>query len=658
MGERPLPPASVVRRMVSSIAYRGPDGGGEYLGEDVHLGVVRLAIIDIKEGHQPVSGCDDRTLAVYNGEIYNYQELRRDLRARGHTFPNECDSTVIPHLYEEKGEDLLQSLRGMFAFALWDARERKLLLARDRLGIKPLYWTQTADYLLFASEVKALFASGLIDAKIDRRSVDDLFSFSYPCPPRTMFRGVQELRPAHFVSVRAGTRMSEAKRYWRAPFPHRGEHRRGSRRDLEAELREALRRRAYDHLQSDVRVGTFLSGGLDSASISALVKEVTGDPPVTFSIGFANPDYDERPFADRMVEELGAENHAVVCDANTAELYPKMIWHTELPLQFPLALPLMQLSGLARSCGFPVILTGEGADELMGGYDCFRAQKMRRVLDRPGLRALRPHVYRQLYKWLSMPEGALEKMLEVQRRPVGDVEAAFSGVYPAWYDNWQVMDVDRDLLLSPDGRPVCPTTEPPPEFAALVREDIGELAPLDAQLAIELETRLPSWILLIGDRASMANGVETRVPFLDHEIVELIARLAPSLKMKGFTEKSVLRQAMKGLLPDDIRKRQKRPFYTPVREWFFSDAAPEYVREVLDERSLREAGLFAPEVVKKLRQDLSLVPQRHLRRLQLEWVLIQVLGTQLMHHLFVAEFQPGRGDELVPGWAPEGAARC
>jgi asparagine synthase (glutamine-hydrolysing) len=644
--------------MVNSIAYRGPDGGGEYLGEDVHLGVVRLAVIDIKEGHQPVSGCDDRTIAVYNGEIYNYQDLRRELQERGHALPNECDSTVIPHLYEERGEDLLRSLRGMFAFALWDGRERKLVLARDRLGIKPLYWAQTADYLLFASEVKALFASGVVDAEIDSRSVDDLFSLSYPCPPRTMFRGVRELRPAHFISVRAGTRIGEATRYWRAPFPHRGEHRRGSRRDLEAELREALRRRAYDHLQSDVRVATFLSGGLDSASISALVNEVTGDPPVTFSIGFANPDYDERPFAEKMVEELGAENHTVVCDTNTAELFPKMIWHTELPLQFPLALPLMQLSGLARSCGFRVVLTGEGADELMGGYDCFRAQKMRRALDRPGLRALRPHIYSQLYKWHGMPEGTLEKMLEIQQRPVRDVAAAFSGVYPAWYDNWQVMDVDRQLLLSPDGRPVCPTTDAPPEFAALVREDIAELEPLDAQLAIELETRLPAWILLIGDRASMANGVEARVPFLDHEIVELIAPLRPSLKMKGFKEKSVLRGAMKGLLPDDIRRRQKRPFYTPVKEWFFSDAAPEYVREVLDERALREAGLFAPEVVKKLRQDLELAPEKHLERVQLEWVLIQVLGTQLLHHFFVSDFQPRGGEELVPGWTPRRTARC
>jgi asparagine synthase (glutamine-hydrolysing) len=314
-----------------------------------------------------------------------------------------------------------------------------------------------------------------------------------------------------------------------------------------------------------------------------------------------------------------------------------MIWHTEMPLQYPLALPLMQLSALARSEGFPVILTGEGADELMGGYDCFRAQKMRRALDRRGLRTLRPHVYQRLYKWLGAPDGAVDKMLEIQSRSIPDVTSSFLGVYPAWYDAWQALDVDRDLLLSPDGRRVRPADEAPLGFSALVREDIGELAPLDAQLAIEVETRLPSWILLIGDRAGMANGVETRVPFLDDEIVAFIASLEPSMKMSGFTEKAILRGAMKDLLPNAIRCRQKRPFYTPVKDWFFGRNSPEYVSELIGEPALRDAGLFAPEVAKKFRQDLSRVPENHIMRHQLEWLLVLVLGTQLLHALFVKD---------------------
>jgi asparagine synthase (glutamine-hydrolysing) len=638
--DRPLPAPLVIRRMIASLGHRGPNDAGEYLDDDVQLSVVRLAIIDLKGGHQPVATGDGRIVSVYNGEIYNYHEIRRALADAGHSLPNECDSAVLPFLYEEQGVECLRALRGMFAFAVWDARERRLLLARDRLGIKPLYWAQTADYLLFASEIKAIVASGLVEAQVDRDSLDDIFSLSYPCPPRTMFRGIWDLEPAHFATVRAGTPLERTQRYWRIPFPHRGEHRREKPADLETEFREALTRKVYDHLQADVRVGTYLSGGLDSAAISALVSEVTGDPPVTFSIGFSTAEHDERDFAMKMVGELASENHSIVCDETTAERFPEMIWHTELPLQFPLALPLMQLAATARGAGFPVVLTGEGVDEMMGGYDCFRGQKMRRVFDRPGLRSLRPYFYRQLYKWLRMPDGAVEKMLEVQQRPIEAVQGEFSGVYPAWYDNWQIMDVDRDLLLSPDGRDVRAVDHAPSEYAALVREDIQALDPLDAQLAVEMETRLPAWMLLIGDRASMAHGVEARVPFLDDEIVEFVARVPPSLKMKGFTEKALLRGAMKGRLPDAIRRRQKRPFYTPLKEWFFSESAPDYVDELLSERAVRDAGLFAPEVVKKLRQDLALVPHAHLMRFQLEWVLIQVLGAQLIDHLFISNFGP------------------
>jgi asparagine synthase (glutamine-hydrolysing) len=324
-------------------------------------------------------------------------------------------------------------------------------------------------------------------------------------------------------------------------------------------------------------------------------------------------------------------------------LYPKTIWHTELPLQYPLALPLMQLSSLAKTEGFPVILTGEGADELMGGYDCFRAQRMRRAFDRPLLRTLRPFVYHQLYKWMGTPKGAVEHYLRCQERPIRDVTREFSGAFPAWYDVWQALDVERSQLLSPDGRVPRRTTSAPSEFAELVRDDITELDALDAELAIELETRLPAWILLIGDRAGMANSVEMRVPFLDHEVVEFLASLEPRLKMSGFKEKAVLRGAMKGLLPEEIRRRPKRPFYTPLKQWFFQPGASDYVEAELNERALRDAGLFAPEVVKKLRQDLDLVPDDHLMRFQLEWLLVQVLGTQLLHRLFVADFDPPGG---------------
>jgi asparagine synthase (glutamine-hydrolysing) len=623
--------------MIGAIAHRGPDDAGEFLDDRVQIAAVRLSIVDLKGGHQPVSGCDDRTIAVQNGEIYNYAPLRAELRQRGHRILDTCDTSVLPHLYEELGPELVRRLRGMFAIALWDSAAGRLVLARDRLGIKPLYFARTPDYLLFGSEAKALLASGLVDPGLDPDSIDDLFSLSYPCPPRSMFRDVFELRPGHLLVSSASGGPGAPKRYWRAPFRPRGEHLRGGREELEAEYRDRLQRTVYGHLMSDVPVATYLSGGLDSSAISALVKEVTGDPPTTYSIGFSDERFDETTFSAQVARALGAPNERVVCDESTALELPDMIWHTELPLQFPLALPMMRLSARARASGFPVVLTGEGADETLAGYDCFRIDRLRRLFDHAGLRAFRPLAYRRLYRWAGSPTGLAELLLDVEARPAAEIAREFGGVYPSWYHLWQMLDLERTPLLAARGRRVRPTWEAPSGWNELVRDDIAELHPVDAALALELETRLPSWILLIGDRASMAHGVEARVPFLDHELVEFAVALPPSFKLRGLREKSVLRAAMAGRLPEAIRTRQKRPFYTPLAAWFFGDARPDYVEELLGERALREAGWFEPAVVARLRRGLAEAPPGSLLRMRLEWLLILVLGVQLLQRRFVDE---------------------
>jgi asparagine synthase (glutamine-hydrolysing) len=635
IGERPLPGPGVARAMAAAIGHRGPDQRGEFRDDDVHLVAARLAIQDLEHGDQPVTSRSGRSVAVYNGEIYNFRALARELEARGCELGSTGDTIILPYLHEWLGERLTERLRGMYAFAIWDRKERSLLLCRDRLGIKPLYLARTADYLLFGSEIKALLASGLIAPEIDRDALDDLFSLAYACPPRTLFRGIEELRPAHRMRVRAGRGPERAERYWRAPFAPRGEHLRISRRDAEAELLLRLRAKVEDHLRADVPVATFLSGGLDSSVITALTAEVRGAPPETFSIGFTSAEHDERSHAEIVATHLGAPHHVIECGPETAELYPDVVYHTELPLQYPLALPLMRLSGLVREHGFPVVLTGEGADEQLAGYDCYRTERLRRALDRPGLRWLKPAVYRRLYRWLGSPEGIDEFFVEAQRRPSREIEDAFGGIRPAWFDIWTALDLDRALLLSPDGRRVRPIDEPPAGFGELVRPDVRELHPVDAALSLELETRLPAWILLIGDRASMARGVEARVPFLDHEIVEWLARLHPDLKLRGLTEKSVLRGAARGLLPEEIRLRPKKPFYTPITEWFFAKDRPEYVDALLSERALRDSGLFSPQIVSRLHRQLEHVPRSHILRMRLEWILVLVLGSQILSHRLV-----------------------
>src|SRR5262245_7331797 len=417
IGERALPAPEVARAMAAAIGHRGPDQRGEFRDADVHLVATRLAIQDLEHGDQPIASRGGRSVAVYNGEIYHFRELARELEARGCRLDSRGDTVVLPYLYEWLGEGLTDRLRGMYAFALWDREQRSLLLCRDRLGIKPLYLARTADFLLFGSEIKALLASGLIRAEIDRDALDDLFSLSYPCPPRTLFRGVTELRPAHRMRVRAGRGPEAPQRYWRAPFAPRGEHLRISRRDAEAEFRARLRAKVEDHLQADVPVATFLSGGLDSSVITALTAEVRGTAPETFSIGFTSAEHDERSHAERVARQLGARHHTLECGPETAALYPEVVEHTELPLQYPLALPLMRLSGMVREYGFKVVLTGEGADEQLAGYDCYRTERLRRALDHRGTRWLKPAVYRRLYQWLGSPDGIDAFFVDAQRRP-------------------------------------------------------------------------------------------------------------------------------------------------------------------------------------------------------------------------------------------------
>jgi len=635
MGQRPLPEPEIMRRMLASIAHRGPDDWGMTADEDVQLAAVRLAVIDPRGGRQPVRGCASaRVSCVYNGELYDASEHRRAL-ARDHALADACDTTLLPHLYEEHGAAMVERMRGMFAFALWDAAARTLLLARDRLGIKPLFWARTPDYLVAASEVKAILVSGLVDRAIDRDALDDVFSLSYPCPPRTMFRGVHELRPAHRMTAGPG-RVGEPQRWWRAPFPPRGEHRRGGERDQEQALRDVLRDAVRTHLVSDVPLAARVSGGIDSSAIAALVREATGVAPATFSIGFDDPRFDESAHARAVARHLGSPLHSVLADARAAERLTELVWHTEMPQVVPGAIGGLLLAERERGEGVPVVLTGDGADELLGGYDVFRAARARRLFERPWMRPFQPAALRLAGRVTHQPRGLVDWMLDTARSS-DQVAAAYGGVVPPWFDVWRLLDVDRAALLGSGAHSVRPVEEPPAGFSALVHPEAASLDPLDAELALELETRLPSWILVISDRTAMAHGVEARVPFLDHHVVALTASLPPGVKMRGLREKAVLRGAVRDLLPRSVVARRKQPFLMPIRDWFFRDGAPEQLAQELSPAAIRDAGLFAPEVVARLRAALGRSPEHHVDTLRLEMVMMLVLGSQLLHRLFVAD---------------------
>jgi len=522
----------------------------------------------------------------------------------------------------------------MFAIALWDRANSQLLLVRDRLGIKPLYYAVSSDYLVFSSEIKGIIASGLVDPEIDSTALEDLFTLSYPCPPRTMFRGIRELPPAHLLSTRASMRPPSPRRYWKCVFPPIGEHSRLSRDEASEELLSLMKAHVYDHLISDVPVGVYLSGGLDSSAIAAVYREVTGDAPTTFTVAFDHPKFDESSAAREVGSFLGAPGYELVCGSRSADDFERMIWHTELPLQFPLAIPLMNLSSVARAHGFPVVLTGEGADEILGGYDGFRADKMRRVFDHPGMRSMRPFFYKQLYQWHALPDGTVDRMIQIHS-DADRIRAEFGGMVPPWFDMWTTIGLDRDRLLGVHGKSIRSVWEQPSGFEVHIPDDVNRLHPLDASISLEMETRLPAWILLIADRASMASGVEARVPFLDHEIVEFVAALSPGLKLRRFCEKAILRDALTGILPAAALRRKKRPFFTPIREWFFADPVPDFVEDSLSPGAIKRAGMFDDRFVHQCREQLRREPAGTLMRHQLEWTLLLVLGSQVLHRQFV-----------------------
>jgi asparagine synthase (glutamine-hydrolysing) len=645
LGDRPLVEAKrTVAKMLRAIAHRGPDDAGVFVDEHCALGAVRLAVVDAHGGKQPAFGCEESGVScVYNGELYDFAALRSSLIARGHRVEDRCDTSLLPHLYEAADGDvvkMVEQMHGMFAFALWDARRRQLVLGRDRFGIKPLFYAvgnrDCARFLVVASEAKAIFASGLVDAELDRDSVEDLFTLGYPCPPRSMFRGVRSLAPGHFATIAlidatlAGIARTDVaapmreppmsvQRYWRAPIPHAGKHDSRPLRAVAGDLRDALAGAVNSHLAADVAVASSLSGGLDSSLIASLASTCAQPArSATFSLTFPDDaSYDESRSIDDVTRSLAVDVHSVTMTSSAASLLSSMVWHSELPLYAPGAIGGLLLAQSMRSHGVAVALTGDGADELFGGYDVFRLAKARRTLGSAFSRSAASIV--------AKPKG-IAKLFRKNKDV--DVTVEKFGMDPPWFEQWRLV-ASANVLRSSRG-----VDEPPREWASLVRDDIAELDPLDQQIAIELETRLPSWILVISDRSHMAHGVEARVPYLDDDVAALALAIAPAHKMRLLREKAVLREAARGLVPERIRRRRKQPFLTPVAPWF------DFADDAMSESALDKTGMFDADAVFAVRRELASSQANSVERLRAELVLMLVLQTQLLARAFVERSPP------------------
>jgi asparagine synthase (glutamine-hydrolysing) len=602
--------ATLVEPMAAVLRHRGPDGSGVHLGPGIGLAVRRLAIIDLATGEQPIANEDGRVVVVCNGEIYNHVELRAELAARGHRFRSASDVEVIVHLYEDLGLECVRRLRGMFAFALWDAARRRLWLVRDRFGIKPLHYALTGEGLYFGSELKAILAAGIEPGALDVRALDELFRLGFVPDPRTLLRTVRRVGAGHWLLYEEG-RVKE-QTYWRYRDAVTPDHA-GSEGAWAERLRDKLEETVRLHLRADVPVGAWLSGGIDSSAVVSLARGIAGPLP-TFTLTFDESAYDETRGGRTLDQVPGHElpNERIACDRRLLERYPESLWHTETPAGGVLGLLRLVLSEAAAR-RVKVVLTGEGADEVLGGYLWF-------LIDR-----------------LTSPLAALPAPLRraVLLAPLGAARRSYARrllLGP------RAMGVERYArLIGPLGGERRHTV-----FSAEMRGQLRDSAdadggPAPGQLAghgrfvhlqeLDLDLRLPAYINLTLDAASMAYGLEARVPFLDHELVELCARIPPSLKLRGLREKHILRRALAGALPDDIRWRRKRPLMAPLDAWL-RGSLPAFAEELLSPTRLRATGYFEPAAIERLITEVRAGRGFDAR------VLLMVLGVELWDALF------------------------
>jgi asparagine synthase (glutamine-hydrolysing) len=631
---RPHPAVVAVEplaRMAAAIQHRGPDGYGFYAGAHVGFAHTRLSIVDVAGGAQPLTNEDGQVVVTFNGEVYNHPELRAELEARGHQFRTRSDTEVLVHAYEEWGPRMLERLNGQFAFAIHDARTRSVFLARDRFGVRPLFYAHVGRALYFASEIKALLASGDVASAIDPEGLDEVFTFWATRPPRTAFRGVESLEPGTYAVWRDGT--LRLHRYYELEYPEATAEPGDAVERLDALMRSGVGLR----MRADVPVGAYLSGGLDSSITSSLAAGVTPHQLRTFSITFADPTFDESEFQRTVAGEIGSLHAIASIDQNEiAESFPDVVWHAETPLLRTAPAPMFHLARLTKQSGIKVVLTGEGADELFLGYDLFKEVSVRRFCLRRPESAWRQQLFDRLYPYL-FEQGRGGEFWRKFFMSAGQPDDPLFSHLP------------RMLLTSRIKEFYAP------EFAA----SVSGLDPL-ARLREELPARFFGWsplnqaaylemVLLLspyllssqGDRMAMAHGVEGRFPFLDHRLFEFAAALPTGSRLRGLKEKEVLRRWAARILPPRISDRGKQPYRAPDAPSFFAAKAPAYVADMLSSDAVRRVGVWSHRAVEGLVRRCRSGQAISFRENQ---ALLAVLSTQLWHHRFMQS--PASGGAL------------
>jgi asparagine synthase (glutamine-hydrolysing) len=627
--------------MIGTLRHRGPDGKGVHLDRACGLAHARLAILDLEGGAQPMSIEDGDLVITFNGEIFNYVELRDELETKhGRRFVSRSDTETILHAYAAWGDQCVERMNGQWSFALWDRKRERLFCARDRIGVRPFFWTIHEGRFLFASEAKAIFAHPGVRRALDLHGLHEVLTFWCAAAPRTVWQGVSELPPGCTLVVDASSRAGgrvDVKRYWQLDYAIDDSKDEAERAE---ELRSLLVEAARIRLRADVPVGAYVSGGIDSAVIAGVVKRHTQTPLRTFSVTFEDPDYDESSYQEDVVDLLGTQHGTVVASTELiGRVFPEMTWFMETPVVRTAPAPLYVLAGLVRQSGFKVVLTGEGSDEMLGGYDIFKEAKIRRFWGRQPTSELRPKLLRRLYPYMknlqAQPDAYLRAFFHVRTEDLG---SPFFSHLPRWRLTQQLKS-----LLSKDVKSALARHDPLEELRERLPREYASWHPFAQAQYLESTILLPGYILSSqGDRPAMGHSVEGRFPFLDVRLMDWAAKLPPNLKMNGLDEKHLLKRAARDLVPPRVLERKKQPYRAPDAASFVDPVTHrsrhEYVDEALSSECIAKGGVFDPgavgKLVEKVRSGAAVGVKDNM-------AFVSVLSTQLVVDRFLDGFESG-----------------
>jgi asparagine synthase (glutamine-hydrolysing) len=620
----------LLKGMIATLTHRGPDEKGVYVDARVGLAHARLSILDLEGGRQPMSTIDRSVWITFSGEIFNYRELREELTKKGHRFATRSDTEVILELYRQEGESCVQRLNGQWAFAIWDTRRQTLFLSRDRLGIRPLFYTVAGGGFIFASEIKAIVNCPEVRRELDLQALDQICTFWVTIPPRTIFKNIFQLEPGCSLTWQSGR--TRVRRYWTLEYPPEKDLTLEAPKQKSEELLELMADATRVRLRADVAIGTYLSGGIDSTFITALAAQMVGPKLQSFSLAFADSEFDESFYQNEASAFVETQHTQLRCSCKQiGEVFPKVVWHAEQPILRTAPAPLYLLAKLVKESGLKVVLTGEGSDEVLGGYDIFKEAKIRRFWQQRPSSRMRPLLLKKLYPYISnirkQPGAALESFFRVT--PADQANPLFSHL-PRWRLTSQLK-----VFFSEAVKSELADYDAYGELRQRLPDSFSNWHSFCQAQYLETAYLLPGYILSSqGDRMAMAHSIEARHPFLDHRVVEFGARLHPSLKMRALNEKYILKRASKGIVPPAIIARSKQPYRAPEGESFLTATSLPLVEEFLSATRIQQDGVFRSIGVSSL---LSKFKSGRAIGVRDNMALNAILSTELLLQQFIRQ---------------------